>query len=103
MGERYVFPHGGPPIQHRTCRKGAGMSPWKRVRIGALCSTLVVAVLASAIPARAQFYEDSRRALDLTPDPLERSPRLLGMGRLTVIGEDPHYALTLWDFGGNPA
>jgi hypothetical protein len=79
------------------------MSPWKRVRIGALLTILCVLGFAAARPARAQLYEQSRRALDLTPDPLERSPRLLGMGRLTVVGDDPHYRLTLWDFGGNPA
>ena len=55
-------------------------------------------------PAAAQaqvLYETALHALDLAPDPLERSPRLLGMGRLTLVN-DVHNRLTLWDFGQNP-
>lgn len=77
------------------------MSPRDGVRIGAI---LVVAFTACAAvaPARAQLYEDARRSLGLTPDPLARSPRLLGMGRLSFVLEDPRNRITLWDFARNP-
>jgi hypothetical protein len=55
-----------------------------------------------AAPASAQFYDDARRSTGLTLGPIERSPRLLGMGRMTYVGNDPHNRITLWDFAGNP-
>jgi len=58
-------------------------------------------VLPFAAPVAAQSYDDERRALDLT-SPLARSPRLIGMGRLTLVIDDPHNRITLWDFAGNP-
>jgi hypothetical protein len=55
----------------------------------------------AAAPARAQVYENALRALDYLPDPIARSPRLLGMGRLK-LADDVHNRITLWDFAGNP-
>src|SRR5262245_13250418 len=49
----------------------------------------------------AQRYEAARRLLDLSPDPIARSPRLLGMGRLT-LADDRHNNLGMWDFAANP-
>ncbi len=75
------------------------MRPWLRVSM----SALVVGLLASAAgTASAQFYDAARRYLDFAPDPLERSARLIGMGRLTLVGDDRHNELALWDFAGNP-
>src|SRR5262245_34470329 len=60
---------------------------------------VVVAVLA-ATPAAAQFVNDARHKIDLDPDPLGRSPRLLGMGRLTYTVEDFHNRIDLWELNG---
>jgi hypothetical protein len=49
----------------------------------------------------AQVYEGARRALDLSPDPIARAPRLLGMGQLTLVNT-VNNRLNLWDFAGNP-
>lgn len=57
--------------------------------------------LAAALPSAAQPHEPALRSLGYAPDPLERSPRLLGMGRLT-LADDLHNRITLWDFAGNP-
>lgn len=69
------------------------------------CLAASLAVAAAALPARAQvlFYEDARRDLDLAPDPIARSPRLLGMGRLVYVLPDAGTRVNLWDFAGNPA
>jgi len=75
------------------------MSPPRRVGLRAL--VLGIAVL-WACPVGAQLYEDARRAIDLSPDPLARSPRLLGMGRLSLVIDDPRNRITLWDFAANP-
>lgn len=63
--------------------------------------TMCLGVPSGAFPAAAQQYEASLRSLDYSPDPLARSPRLLGMGRLT-LADDLHNHITLWDFAGNP-
>lgn len=63
--------------------------------------TICLGVPSGAIPAAAQQYEASLRSLDYFPDPLARSPRLLGMGRLT-LADDLHNHINLWDFAGNP-
>jgi hypothetical protein len=57
---------------------------------------------ALATPAHAQFYDVARRSLNFSLDAIERSPRLLGMGRMTFVGDDPQTAITLWDFALNP-
>ena len=49
----------------------------------------------------AQVYDAARQSLDFSPDPTARSPRLLGMGRLT-LASDVHNGIDLWDFAGNP-
>jgi len=77
------------------------MSPRRRVLLSAL-STGVLLFATFAAPASAQFYDVARRSLDFSMDGIERSPRLLGMGRLTFVGDDPHIAITLWDFAANP-
>ncbi len=77
------------------------MSPRRRVLMSAL-STGVIFMTALAAPAFAQFYDAARRSLDFSMDGIERSPRLLGMGRLAYVGNDPHTAITLWDFAANP-
>ena len=81
------------------------MRRWRRVRMSALFGLGIV--LATAGPAfaqsYAQSYEDERRSLGLSPDPISRSPALFGMGRLTLVGADPHNRITLWDFARNSA
>lgn len=74
------------------------MSPSRRVRLGALL--VVVAVMSWGAPgAHAQtLLDETRQSLDLLSDPTTRSPRLLGMGRLTLVVPDPNNGLTLWDF-----
>jgi hypothetical protein len=82
-------------------RKGVFMSPRRRVLQSALIPGLLFATMLAA-PARAQFYDELRRSLDFSLDAIERSPRLVGMGELTYVGNDPHTAVTLWDFAANP-
>jgi hypothetical protein len=55
-----------------------------------------------ASPATAQIYDAARGSFDLAGDPLRRSPRLLGMGRLT-LADDRHNRITLWDFAADPS
>jgi hypothetical protein len=93
--------HGRRTILTRTSRKGVFMSPRRRVLLSALVPGLLL-VVALAAPARAQFYDAARHALDFSMDGIERSPRLVGMGQLTYVGNDPHTAITLWDFAANP-
>src|SRR5213594_1558731 len=77
------------------------MSPRYGVRIGAaLVSVLVSWAAVSSVSA--QLYDEARQLLDLFPDPIARSPRLLGMGRLTFLFDDRRNRITLWDFAGNP-
>lgn len=73
----------------------------RRVLANACWSSMLAATLA-ACPASAQFYDSALRSLDLSTDPISRSPRLLGMGRLSLAVDDPDYRLNLWDFAGNP-
>jgi len=56
----------------------------------------------AATLASAQSMDDTRRALGLAPDPIMRSPRLLGMGGLSLTIDDPHNRISLWDFAGFP-
>jgi hypothetical protein len=63
---------------------------------------LLLIVVTLAAPARAQFYDEARRSVGFSLDGIERSPRLVGMGQLTYVGDDPHTAITLWDFAANP-
>jgi hypothetical protein len=82
------------------------MSPTRRVRLGAGLLTTILLSLAISTPSRAQyslFAPAAARSSDFLVDPLLRSPGLAGMGRLTLVGEDPHHRINLWDLGGNPA
>lgn len=77
------------------------MSPSPRVLRSALVIVMCLGPLAAVPPAFAQQLESTLRSLDYAPDPLARSPRLLGMGRLT-LSDDLHNRISLWDFAGNP-
>jgi len=77
------------------------MSPRRRVLLSALALVSILTV-AIAVPASAQFYDAARSSIGFSLDAIERSPRLLGMGRMTLVGDDPHTAITLWDFAANP-
>lgn len=74
------------------------MSCSRRVRLSALL--VVAAAVSWGMPgAHAQtLLDETRQSLDLLSDPTTRSPRLLGMGRLTLVVPDNNNALTLWDF-----
>ena len=76
------------------------MSPRRRVLLSAISSILLLTTL--AVPVSAQFYDAARGSLGFSLDAIERSPRLLGMGRMTFVGDDPHTAITLWDFAASP-
>ncbi len=58
----------------------------------------LVAVVMLASPVRAQFAEPSPFDPELPPDPIARSARLLGMGRLTLL-EDRDNRIQFWNFG----
>ena len=75
------------------------MSVSRGLVLTALCAMSLGLILPAS--SSAQVYEAARRSLDLSPDPIARSPRLLGMGRLT-LADDPHNRLGMWDFAGNP-
>src|ERR1044071_8627118 len=81
--------------------KGAKMNPSRRVLAGVFVG-LVLALATLSSPVRAQFYEDARYALELAPDPLARSPRLVGMGGLSLVVDDDHNRIDLWDFAHSP-
>jgi len=70
--------------------RGLALSVW--------CGLVMLMV---PISSNAQVYDSARRSLDFSQDPVERTPRLLGMGRLTLMS-DVHNQLNLWDFAGNP-
>jgi hypothetical protein len=76
------------------------MSPRRRVLLSAINSILILTAL--AVPVHAQFYDAARGSVGFSLDAIERSPRLLGMGGLTFVGDDPHTAITLWDFAASP-
>jgi hypothetical protein len=65
----------------------------------ALCLTWGLAGLAAV--TQAQIYEAARQVLDLSPDPIARAPRLLGMGVLTLVSTQNN-RINLWDFAANP-
>jgi hypothetical protein len=78
------------------------MGPSRRVRL--IVITVAMLAMGVLVPAaHAQFYGETRRTAGLAPDPLDRSPRLVGMGRLSLVLDDPHHRLDLWEFAGNPA
>lgn len=77
------------------------MSPSRGVLAIALC-LFVASAIAVVRPASAQFYDPTLRSLDLSIDPIGRSPRLLGMGRLSLAVDDDSYKFDLWDYAQNP-
>jgi hypothetical protein len=62
----------------------------------------VIFLLLQAAPLHAQRAFGPATILDFAFDPLERSPRLRGMGGLTYTVEDQHNQIQLWDFARNP-
>lgn len=76
------------------------MSPRRRVLLSAISSIFLITAI--AVPVHAQFYDAARGSAGFSLDAIERSPRLLGMGGMTFVGDDPHTAITLWDFAANP-
>jgi hypothetical protein len=77
------------------------MSPTRRVSPRAL-SLCLLAILLAPPQARAQFYDPALHALDLAPQAIARSPRLLGMGGLSIAIPDRDASLDLWDLGRIP-
>lgn len=77
------------------------MGPSPRVLRSALVIVMCVGSFTGPTPAAAQRLDAALRSLDYAPDPIARSPRLLGMGRLT-LADDLHNRISLWDFAGNP-
>ena len=77
------------------------MNPRRWVHRSACCLGSVAAIACLAMPAGAQFAESSRQAAELPPDPIARSARLLGMGRLTLLSDHDN-RIHFWDFAGNP-
>lgn len=77
------------------------MSPRRRVLLSALTPAFIL-LAALAVPAYAQVYDAARGSIGFSLDAIERSPRLLGMGQLTFVGDDSHNRITLWDFAANP-
>lgn len=76
------------------------MSPFRRVLSNALVLSLAAAAFVVS-PARAQFYDPALRSIDLVTD-VPRSPRLLGMGGLSLVVPDRENQINLWDFAGSP-
>jgi len=64
--------------------------------------TLVAATLCLASPIRAQSLEEFPSSLGGSFDPLARTARAVGMGRLTLVLPDHNNRITMWDFAGNP-
>lgn len=80
------------------------MSALRGLRLSALC-TIILGPLCLAAPSLAQVAVDpisARAPFSSDPNPLWRTPALLGMGRLT-LAEDQNNHLELWDFARNPA
>lgn len=84
------------------------MSPTRWALPRALSFTCLVTLLAApmlgmaALPVAAQFYEPALRSLDLTNPRVARSPRLLGMGGLSLVIPDRDASIDLWDFARIP-
>lgn len=63
---------------------------------------ILAAALCLAFPVRAQVLDDTPSWLGSSLDPLSRSVRTVGMGRLTLVLPDLNNRITMWDFAGNP-
>ncbi len=73
----------------------------RATRVLMLCALCGGVLAGWPAAVNAQIYEAARQALDFAPDPIARSPRLLGMGRLE-LADDIHNGVDLWNFAGNP-
>ena len=71
----------------------------RRVGVGALLG--MGGWLFIAAPAAGQIFDRGEQSLGLTTDPISRSTRLYGMGRLT-LADDIHNRIAMWDFALNP-
>src|SRR5262245_53009219 len=78
--------------------KGEGMRASRGLMLSALCSWTLIAWTTVSI---AQIRDPSNLTFDFSPDATNRSPRLLGMGRLT-LPSDVHNGVNLWDLAANP-
>lgn len=76
------------------------MRPSRGILAKALMLSMVAAAVSSA-PALAQFYDPAVASLGLNSD-VARSPRLLGMGSLSLVVPDRYQRISLWDFAGSP-
>src|SRR5262249_16558334 len=76
------------------------MRPTRWVLTRALCVSWLVVLAAGS--ARAQFFDPALRSLGLAAGPVARSPRLLGMGGMSLAVPDPHADINLWDFAALP-
>lgn len=76
-----------------------GARPRVRMIVLALAALMLPLMAGSA---SAQFFDEALRAYGLTPDPLARSPRLIGMGNLGLVVPDRDNEIDLWDFAANP-
>lgn len=76
------------------------MRPSRNILAKALTLAVLAQVLASG-PAFAQFFDSTVQQLGLASD-VARSPRLLGMGSLSLAVPDAHQRISLWDFARNP-
>ncbi len=76
------------------------MRPSRRILAKAVFLASLAGVLAAG-SAFAQFYDPALTTLGLSTD-VARSPRLLGMGGLSLAVPDRNQSLTLWDFAGSP-
>jgi len=73
----------------------------RRTLSGAL-TFVVLAIALGSVPAFAQFYDPALNELGLGSD-VPRSPRLLGMGSLSLVSPDRYQRLSLWNFAMSPA
>jgi opacity protein-like surface antigen len=65
-------------------------------------SLSLLAALVGAATASAQYYDPALRSLDLSTGSAARSPRLLGMGGLSVVIPDRETQINLWDLARMP-
>src|SRR5438046_3047580 len=77
------------------------MSPTRWASSRAFTWSCLLSLLASS-GARAQFFDPTLRALDLGTGEVARSPRLLGMGGLSLLIPDRNTSYSLWDLSGIP-
>jgi hypothetical protein len=78
------------------------MRPLFRIGARGLAIVAVLSVAVSAAPAFAQFLDPTLQQLGLTSD-VPRSPRLVGMGSLSLVIPDHYQHLDLWQFAQVPA